>query len=118
MIQVEASPSFAGDDVTISSSQLSASAPTRRVRVRGHDATAATTATDVQVPLDDDGNVTVAVTGQDCAPGTSVVEASLDVAPYYTALGTGDGGPPASPLRACSPTPVQRHRDRRRGGDR
>jgi hypothetical protein len=93
-IQVETSPSFAGDDVTISSSQLAASCSSAGYGFQAYDVTTATTATHVQVPLDDDGNATVGFSAQDCAPGTSVVEASLDVAPYYTALGTVTAAPP------------------------
>jgi hypothetical protein len=48
----------------------------------------------IQVVLDDDGNVTVSLTGIDCAPGTSVIEADLTVAPFLTALTTLVAQPP------------------------
>ena len=35
--------------------------------------------------MDDDGNVTVSLTGIDCAPGTSLIEADLVRSPYLTA---------------------------------
>ncbi len=90
-IQVETSPSFAGDAVNIDSSQLEAACAdvyyrTLQGPVGGED--------DIQVILDDDGNVTVLVVGYDCAPGTSVVEADLMVAPFYTALTTLHAEPP------------------------
>jgi hypothetical protein len=49
----------------------------------------------IDAVLDDDGNATVVVEGWDCAPGTSVVEADLEVAPFYTALTTLVALPPA-----------------------
>jgi hypothetical protein len=93
-VQVETSPSFAGDDVTISSSQLAASCSPLGYGFFAFDETPASSLVFIQVPLDDEGNTTVAFSAQNCAPGTSVVEASLDVAPYYTALGTVTAAPP------------------------
>jgi hypothetical protein len=90
VIQVETSPSFAGDPVDISSSQL-LSACNGDAGFSGFDVAAGPTAT---VTLDDDGNATVVFDGEDCAPGPSVVEADLAVAPYYTALATLDALPP------------------------
>jgi hypothetical protein len=87
-VQVESSPSFAGDDVSISSSQLAASCSPILYGFFALDAPPPGYFSVIQVPLDDDGNATVVFSAQDCAPGPSVVEASLDVAPYYTALGT------------------------------
>jgi hypothetical protein len=49
----------------------------------------------IGVVLDNDGNATVFVDSEDCAPGTSVVEADLEVAPFYTALTTLVVLPPA-----------------------
>jgi hypothetical protein len=49
----------------------------------------------IDAVLDDDGNATVFVDGTNCAPGTSVVEADLEVAPFYTALTTLVALPPA-----------------------
>jgi hypothetical protein len=89
IVQVETSPSFAGDSVELSSSQLVA-ACTAGIGFDGFTTAGGT----VTVPLDDDGNATVYLFGQDCAPGPSVVEADLTVAPYYTALATLDALPP------------------------
>jgi hypothetical protein len=99
VIQVEASASFAGDAVNIDSSQLSASC--QGGVVFESIATAPlnplvpnTTANHISVILDDDGNATVVVDALDCAPGTSVLEADLEVAPFLTALTTINAIPP------------------------
>jgi len=84
VVQVETSPSFAGDPVDISSSQLAAACQ-GGVSLNLFPAAAT---------LDNDGNATVYLYGTDCAPGPSVVEASLAVAPYYTALTTLNALPP------------------------
>ncbi|MGH9018516.1 MAG: hypothetical protein ACRDY1_12270, partial [Acidimicrobiales bacterium] len=49
---------------------------------------------DIRAVLDDDGNATVFVVGYGCAPGSSLVEADLMTAPYYTALTTLVANPP------------------------
>jgi hypothetical protein len=101
VIQVETSPSYAGDAVNIDSSQLTSSCignvtfenlqvdpqtvpPSRHMGLDRIDAI-----------LDDDGNATVVVDASDCAPGTSVIEADLEVAPFLTALTTLVALPPA-----------------------
>ena len=90
VIQVETSPAFAGDPVRIDSSQLTAACggtvAFSSVQPGQFD--------DIQVVLDDDGNATVVVEGTDCAPGPSLIEADLTVAPYDTALGTLVAQPP------------------------
>jgi hypothetical protein len=97
VIQVETLPSFAGDTVNIDSSQLAASCSGgvtyETLQNGGGGITVPPQPADtinprIDVVLDDDGNVTVTVYGQDCAPGTSVVEADLEVAPFLTALTT------------------------------
>lgn len=102
VLQVETNPSFAGDMVSLSSSQLEASCggtiwfetlqgstvplqPTSAPVVNKNS---------IEVVLDDDGNATVLVSGTNCAPGSSVIEADLAVAPYYTALTTLVANPP------------------------
>jgi len=110
VIQVETSPSFAGDAVNIDSSQLSASCqggvvfesiaqaplnPLVPVRTTNH----------ISVILDDDGNATVIVDALDCAPGTSVVEADLEVAPFLTALTVLTANPPAVTAEGVSGFP-------------
>ena len=83
VIQVETSPSFAGDAVNIDSSQLEATCHGVEFgSING------------QVVLDDDGNATVLMFAEICAPGSDVVEADLEVAPFYTALGTLTALPP------------------------
>jgi hypothetical protein len=91
VIQVETSPSLAGDPVEISSSQLDASCGgilswLSLSGVGNFDV--------IVLPLDNDGNATVFVIGNNCAPGQSVIDASLTVAPYYTALATLNAAPP------------------------
>jgi hypothetical protein len=46
------------------------------------------------VALDNDGNATVEVDATECAPGTSLFEADLVAAPYYTATTTLTAAPP------------------------
>ncbi len=89
VIQVATSPSFAGDQLNVSSSQLSASCGTVFfVAFRGN------FEENVILTLDNEGNATVEVVGEDCAPGTDVIAADLMVAPYYTALTTLQALPP------------------------
>ena len=93
VIQVETTPSLAGDVVLIDSSQLAASC-SGGITFGTLQSAAPHSADSVQVALDDDGNVTVSVDGLNCAPGTDVIEADLTVAPFYTAVGTLDALPP------------------------
>jgi hypothetical protein len=99
VIQVETSPSFAGDPVTISSSQLDASCGTGTffldLQDGGTPSNPFTSQASITAILDNEGNVTVDVEGADCAPGSSIIEADLAVAPYDTALSTLDVEPPA-----------------------
>jgi hypothetical protein len=92
IVQVETSPSFANDAVSISSSQLSASCALTTFDTIG--AGGVSGITSVSAILDDDGNATIYVFGENCAPGSDVVEADLEAAPYYTALGTLVASPP------------------------
>jgi hypothetical protein len=46
------------------------------------------------VDLDNDGNATVELDAYDCAPGSSLLEADLVEAPYYTATTTIQANPP------------------------
>jgi len=92
IIQVETSASFAGDAVNIDSSQLSSSCAGQ---VEFGNWNVVQSVNSVRVVLDDDGNATVSVFGLDCAPGSSLVEADLDAAPFLTATGTLVAKPPA-----------------------
>ena len=94
VIQVETSPSFAGDMVNIDSSQLQASCASGTLMFTSF-AGGSNVPNRISVTLDDDGNATVIVDGTDCAPGTSVIEADLEAAPFYTALTTLVALPPA-----------------------
>ena len=85
VIQVEACPSYAGDTVNIDSSQLAAVC-TGTLSFGSLQPGAIVTKNGIEVILDDDGNVTVDVSGTDCAPGTSVIEADLTEAPFLTSL--------------------------------
>jgi len=92
VVEVETNPSFAGDEVNIDSSQLKASC-LHGITFENLQNGGTVTGPNVQpnridAVLDDDGNATVVMEGTDCAPGTSVVEADLEVAPFYTALTT------------------------------
>ena len=99
VIQVEACAIFGGDKVNIDSSQLDASCrggiTFENLQNGGTTATPNTDRHRIDAVLDDDGNATVVVDGTDCAPGTDVVEADLEGAPFYTALTRLRVAPPA-----------------------
>ncbi len=96
IVQVQSSPAFAGDPVFIYSQQLVNSCEEESVLFYS------SASGELSVPsggfitavLDDDGNATVELSGTDCAPGSSVIEADLVKAPYYTATTTLVANPP------------------------
>lgn len=92
VVEVETLPSFAGDAVSISSTQLVASCESVSFTTGTHPDVISPDS--ISVILDDDGNATVGLIGTNCAPGTSVIEADLEVAPYLTALTTLVANPP------------------------
>jgi len=112
VIQVSTDPSYAGDAVLIDSSQLdgSCSGPIPDGAVNTGPVTGVTFfsisapggtpeapagfAHSISVVLDDDGNATVIVDASDCAPGSDVIAADLEAAPYLTALTTLVANPP------------------------
>jgi hypothetical protein len=94
VITVETSPSLAGQVVDISSSQLAAVCGGIDFAILQPVGVDAVTTDSVSAVLDDDGNVSVEVGGTDCSPGSSVIEADLVAAPYYTALTTLVANPP------------------------
>jgi len=101
VIQVETSPAFSGDEVIVSSSQLIATCGTVFFQTVQPAPGATqyfnsfyTTDSPIEVTLDNDGNATLVVNGTDCAPGNSLIDASMVVAPYYTALTTLVDEPP------------------------
>jgi len=93
VVQVESSPAFAGDPVLLTSSQLDASCDGEIVYLVPEQVDGSNPLT-VPLVLDDDGNASVAIFAQECAPGTDLIEADLEVAPYDTALGTLVADPP------------------------
>ena len=109
VVQVEALPQFAGDQVTLSSSQLVATCasspnPVQFVTNAGGPTPGFFTNT-INVTLDDDGNATVALYGTDCAPGQDLIEADLDAAPFLTAVTTLAVLPPAVTTEGISAFP-------------
>ena len=95
VIQVEAQPAFAGDSVFVYSQQLANSC-----QYLEYEENEGNTPSDPQkgdgatITLDNDGNATVFFAGYECAPGTSLFEADLVSAPYYTATTTLTALPP------------------------
>ena len=97
VVEVEALPIFANQTVDISSLQLSldclslvwlssaAGVPSAQIST-GTNAAGVT-----GVKLDNDGNATVEIQGEDCAPGPNNFEADLGAAPYTTADATPHG---------------------------
>jgi hypothetical protein len=110
IIQVETLPGFAGDEVNIDSSQLDASCHDgitfENLQNNGTVWKPNTSDHRIDAVLDDDGNATVVVDGTDCAPGTDVIEADLEVAPFYTALTTLTVSPPAVTPQGLSAFPT------------
>ena len=97
VVQVETSASYAGDTVDISSSQLQGSCGgsiTFETLQNGGVGNPTVDSNSIPVVLDDDGNATVVVEGSNCAPGTYLIDASMAVAPYLTALTTLVVNPP------------------------
>ena len=102
MVQVEALPIFAGQTINVSSQQLAGDCSSL---VWSHIGLVQSTGAGISgVVLDNDGNATVWVLGENCAPGPNLIEADLNAAPYTTATATftatpnpevetGDGGP-------------------------
>ena len=91
VVEIETSPTFAGDPVNISSLQLqlACGGTITFENLQGGTTRAPHQGTDsITAFLDDDGNVTVIVEGQGCAPGTDLIEADLIDAPYLTATTT------------------------------
>jgi len=97
VIQVETLANFAGDVVDINSSQLVSSCETVTYEDVAAGTFPPTTSTDqITTVLDDDGNATVVVDAVNCAPGTDIVEADLEQAPYLTAITTLTANPPVT----------------------
>jgi hypothetical protein len=112
VVQVETSPSYAGDVVEISSSQLFATCGVVFLSTEQDSGplvffnTTYSASAPLSVTLDDDGNATIWVTGQNCAPGTDIVDASMVAAPYLTAIGTLTAVPPVTTTAGVSGYPT------------
>jgi hypothetical protein len=94
VIQVEAQPAFAGDQVVIYSQQFDNSCDGVDYNENLGIFPSQSIPDPAIVTLDNDGNATVDLDGDDCAPGSSLVEADLVAAPYYTATTTIQALPP------------------------
>jgi len=111
VIQVEALPIFANQTVDISSQQLFLDCLSLTWRSSADDTVSDLIGTGAGVTgvlLDNDGNATVEIQGEDCAPGPNLVEADLGKAPYTTAMATLTALPPApttSPTITAAPNP-------------
>lgn len=88
VIQVESNPSNAGTPVTISSTQLFAHCttgtgtdPSPVFETYNSEITGPVT-----ILLDNDGNASVLFEGANCAPGSALIDASLDGPPFSTAI--------------------------------
>jgi hypothetical protein len=93
MVQVEALPIFAGQTINVSSQQLAGDCSSL---VWSHIGLVQSTGAGISgVVLDNDGNATVWVLGENCAPGPNLIEADLNGAPYTTATATLTALPPA-----------------------
>ena len=82
--QVEANSTFAGKTVTISSTQLSSHCVGLGLLVFGIFGTFSLGS--IALTLDNDGNATTGVVGGGCAPGSALIDASLDAPPFSTAI--------------------------------
>jgi hypothetical protein len=94
IVQVEANDQFANDNVFIYSQQLVNSCGSVVFSQNQGRNTSVNLGTSATVLLDNDGNATVELSGTDCAPGSSVLEADLVKAPYFTATTTLVANPP------------------------
>jgi hypothetical protein len=111
VVQVEALAIFANQTVDISSEQLFLDCLSLTWRSSAAGTTSAVIGTGAGVTgvkLDNEGNATVEIQGEDCAPGPNLVEADLHAAPYTTATATLTATPPsvtAFPLVTAAPNP-------------
>jgi hypothetical protein len=111
VVQVEALAIFANQKVDISSQQLflDCLSLTWRSSADGNPSDFIGNGAGVTgVILDNDGNATVELQGENCAPGANLVEADLEAAPYTTATATLTAAPPGVtkyPTITGSPNP-------------
>jgi hypothetical protein len=106
IVQVEALPIFANQTVDLSSQQLFLDCAT--LSWTNFEATVFSGPGITGVALDNDGNATMVVQGEDCAPGPNLIEADLNAAPYTTATATLTALPPVptpEPTISGAPNP-------------
>jgi hypothetical protein len=84
VVQVTVNPAFADNLVEISSTSL-AQACGGAILFGSQQAGAIVTGSSIQVVFDNDGRVLVTLYGINCAPGKSLIEASMPNAPFATA---------------------------------
>ena len=85
IIAMEFPPEFAGHVVNINAAQVHARCHTHDVWVEADGALLATSSDEVSgVTLDEQGNAFVVLAGESCAVGSSLVETSLESAPFTT----------------------------------
>jgi len=107
IIQVEALAIFANQTVTISSQQLAldCTSVSWKDSAGGSTAISASIGTGNEptapVTLDNDGNATVEVQAEDCAPGTNLIEADLTKAPFTTVTSELTLSPPTESYTAA-----------------
>jgi len=97
VVQVEALAIFANQTVDISSQQLFLDCLSLSWKSSANGTPSAVIGTGAGVTgviLDNDGNATVELQGEDCAPGANLIEADLNAAPYTTATATLTATPP------------------------
>jgi hypothetical protein len=111
VVQVEALAIFANQTVDISSEQLFLDCLSLTWKSSADNTVSDVIGTGAGVTgvlLDNDGNATVELQGEDCAPGPNLVEADLHAAPYTTATATLTATPPgitAYPVVTAAPNP-------------
>jgi hypothetical protein len=89
VVQVETSPAYAGDTILLSFSQLESSCATDPLANASQGPGGRNSAY-----IDNDGNATFWLQGFNCAPGSDVIDASMEEAPYLTAMTTLVVAPP------------------------
>jgi hypothetical protein len=117
IVQVEALPIFGNQTVNISSQQLFLDCAA--VSWTSFEPSVRSGSGITGVALDNDGNATVWVLGEDCAPGPNLIEADLNAAPYTTATATLTALPPAptpEPTITGAPNPEVQTGDGGPGG--
>ena len=94
VVQVETSPTYAGDSVELDAPQFfSSCAPMMHSGFFAYPLI--TNSETITVQLDNEGNATVGLVGFECSAGSDLIEASMTDAPYFTATTELTVTPPA-----------------------